>query len=228
MVFQGAMNCLTPVYTVGKQMMETLQQHKEMDRAAADEVIARYLGLVGLPPDIVRRYPHELSGGMKQRVVIAMALFLEPKVVILDEPTTALDVIVQAQILNVIKDLKRRLGLSMIFITHDLATEAEVADRIMVMYAGKVAEIAPNRMVYDTAALPPLHAAPARRHAAPAREGRRAGLHPRSPARPAGPAEGLPVPAPVLRGHGRLRAEEPPLVEIEPGHLVACWRCRNA
>jgi peptide/nickel transport system ATP-binding protein len=148
MVFQGAMNCLTPVYTVGKQMRETLQRHKSMPKAEAMQVITRYLAMVGLAPDIVRRYPHELSGGMKQRVVIAMALFLEPQVVILDEPTTALDVIVQAQIINVIKDLKRKLDLSLIFITHDLATEAEVADRILVMYAGKVVEIASNEQVF--------------------------------------------------------------------------------
>ena len=149
-------------------------------------------------------------------------MFLEPKVVILDEPTTALDVIVQAQILNVIKDLKRRLGLSMIFITHDLATEAEVADRIMVMYAGKVAEIAPNQLVYGQ---PPCHPYTQRLLAAtpaPARESRRAGVHPRSPTRPAGPPEGLPVPAPVLRRHGRLLAGAAPRRDRArpPGRLL--------
>jgi peptide/nickel transport system ATP-binding protein len=227
MVFQGAMNCLTPVYTVGKQMMETLQQHKSMERERAAGIIERYLGLVGLPPDIVRRYPHELSGGMKQRVVIATALFLEPKVVILDEPTTALDVIVQAQILNVIKDLKRRLGLSMIFITHDLATEAEVADRILVMYAGKVAEIAPNHLVYDR---PPCHPYTQRLLAATPR------LHvkvdelafiPGAPPDLLDPPKGCRFQPRCSVAMGAC-AEEPPLVEIEPGHLVACWRCRNA
>jgi peptide/nickel transport system ATP-binding protein len=227
MVFQGAMNCLTPVYTVGKQMLETLQQHKSMDRAASAETITRYLGLVGLPPDIVRRYPHELSGGMKQRVVIAMALFLEPKVVILDEPTTALDVIVQAQILNVIKDLKRRLGLSMIFITHDLATEAEVADRIMVMYAGKVAEIAPNRMVYDR---PPCHPYTQRLLAATPRLHKKVdelAFIPGAPPDLLDPPKGCRF-QPRCSVAMDACAQEPPLVEIEPGHLVACWRCRNA
>jgi peptide/nickel transport system ATP-binding protein len=227
MVFQGAMNCLTPVYTVGKQMMETLQQHKEMDRARVEETITRYLGLVGLPPDIVRRYPHELSGGMKQRVVIAMALFLEPKVVILDEPTTALDVIVQAQILNVIKDLKRRLGVSMIFITHDLATEAEVADRIMVMYAGKVAEIAPNRLVYDRAPCHPytqrLLAATPRLHA----KVDELAFIPGAPPDLLDPPKGCRF-QPRCSVAMDACAQEPPLVEIEPDHLVACWRCRNA
>ncbi|OHD68018.1 MAG: dipeptide/oligopeptide/nickel ABC transporter ATP-binding protein [Spirochaetes bacterium RBG_13_68_11] len=227
MVFQGAMNCLTPVFTVGKQMMETLQQHKEMDRAEAEEIICRYFSLVGLPPDIVRRYPHELSGGMKQRVVIAMALFLEPKVVILDEPTTALDVIVQAQILNVVKDLKRRLGVSMIFITHDLATEAEVADRIMVMYAGKVAEIAPNRLVYDRAPCHPytqrLLAATPRLHA----KVDELAFIPGAPPDLLDPPKGCRF-QPRCSVAMDACAQEPPLIEIEPGHLVACWRCRNA
>lgn len=109
MVFQGAMNCLTPVYTIGKQMLETLQEHRDMDKAQAEELIKEYLGLVGLPPEVMGRYPHELSGGMKQRIVIATALFLKPKLVILDEPTTALDVIVQAQIINLLKKLKEDL-----------------------------------------------------------------------------------------------------------------------
>ncbi len=141
MVFQGAMNCLTPVYTIGKQMLETLQEHRSMEKAQAEELIKEYLNLVGLPPEVMGRYPHELSGGMKQRIVIATALFLKPKVVILDEPTTALDVIVQAQIINLLKKLKKTFDLSFIFITHDLSLEAEVSDRICVMYAGKIAEL---------------------------------------------------------------------------------------
>ncbi|RLL92601.1 peptide ABC transporter ATPase, partial [Mesotoga sp. HF07.pep.5.2.highcov] len=148
MVFQGAMNTLTPVYTIGKQMMETLQEHREMERDEARKRIEKYLNLVGLSGDIVKRYPHELSGGMKQRIAIATALFLEPKVIICDEPTTALDVIVQAQIINLLKDLKEKLDLSFIFITHDLATEAEVSDRIAVMYAGKIVEIGTNQQIY--------------------------------------------------------------------------------
>ncbi|OHD21064.1 MAG: dipeptide/oligopeptide/nickel ABC transporter ATP-binding protein, partial [Spirochaetes bacterium GWB1_59_5] len=132
MVFQGAMNCLTPVYTIGKQMMETLREHRDMDKKQAEELIKEYLGLVGLPPEVMGRYPHEMSGGMKQRIVIATALFLKPKLVILDEPTTALDVIVQAQIINLLKKLKKTFDLSFIFITHDLSLEAEISDRICV------------------------------------------------------------------------------------------------
>jgi len=100
MVFQGAMNCLTPVYTVGKQMMETIQEHRKIEPVEARKRILKYLNLVGLSEEIFKRYPHELSGGMKQRVVIATSLFLEPKIVICDEPTTALDVVIQAQIIK--------------------------------------------------------------------------------------------------------------------------------
>jgi peptide/nickel transport system ATP-binding protein len=228
MVFQGAMNCLTPVFTVGQQMRETIQTHKPMPRAQAEAVIARYLGLVGLPAEVARRYPHELSGGMKQRVVIATALFLEPRVVILDEPTTALDVIVQAQIINVIKTLKREMDLSLIFITHDLATEAEVADRILVMYAGKVAEIAANEQVFDRQ---PCHPYTKRLLAATPR------LHekvselafiPGTPPDLLDPPAGCRFHPRCPEAFDRCAREEPPLVEIEPGHLAACWRCINA
>jgi peptide/nickel transport system ATP-binding protein len=218
------MNSLTPVHTVGAQMRETLQQHKPMPRRGAGELIARSLALVGLPPETARRYPHELSGGMKQRVMIAMALFLQPQVVVLDEPTTALDVIVQAQILNVIKELRERLGLSLVFVTHDLASEAEVADRVLVMYAGRVAEIAPNGVIFGGGARHPytrllLEATPRLHEPA----GTLAFI-------PGAPPDLLDPPAgcrfhprcPVALDHCRL--EEPPLVELGPGHLAACWR----
>src|SRR5690606_33382806 len=105
MIFQGAMNSLTPVYNIKKQMLETLLNHREMEEEQALEIIKKYINYVGLSEDVLKRYPHELSGGMKQRVVIATALFLEPKIVIADEPTTALDVVVQAQIINLLKKL---------------------------------------------------------------------------------------------------------------------------
>ena len=154
MVFQGAMNSLTPVYTIGNQMIETINRHIDIDRAEADKLIEEYLGYVGLHPSVASRYPHELSGGMKQRVVIAAALFLKPKLIILDEPTTALDVIVQAQIINLLKKLKNDFNLSFIFITHDLALEAEISDRVCVMYAGKIAELAGNEDIYTKAKHP--------------------------------------------------------------------------
>ena len=154
MVFQGAMNSLTPVYTIGSQMLETLERHVDMDKTSANKLIEEYLEYVGLHSSIYKRYPHELSGGMKQRVVIAAALFLKPKLIILDEPTTALDVIVQAQIINLLKKLKKDFDLSFIFITHDLALEAEISDRVCVMYGGKIAELASNEDIYTNAKHP--------------------------------------------------------------------------
>lgn len=149
MIFQGAMNALNPVYTIGYQMMEPFKYHTEISEEDARERIARQLELVGLDPEITSRYPHELSGGMKQRVMIAMSLLLHPDLVIADEPTTALDVIVQAQIINLLKKLKKELVLSLIFITHDLSILAEISDRIAVMYAGKMVEIGDSKRIYE-------------------------------------------------------------------------------
>ncbi|WP_295155440.1 ABC transporter ATP-binding protein [uncultured Brachyspira sp.] len=154
MVFQGAMNSLTPVYTIEDQMIETINRHTVMKKTDAYQLIEEYLEYVGLHSSVAKRYPHELSGGMKQRVVIAAALFLKPKLIILDEPTTALDVIVQAQIINLLKKLKRDFDLSFIFITHDLALEAEISDRVCVMYGGKIYEIASNEGIYKNAKHP--------------------------------------------------------------------------
>ncbi len=154
MVFQGAMNSLTPVYTIEKQMIETINRHIDMSKSDAVKLIEEYLGYVGLHADVAKRYPHELSGGMKQRVVIATALFLKPKLIILDEPTTALDVIVQAQIINLLKKLKKDFDLSFIFITHDLALEAEISDKVCVMYGGKILELASNEDIYKNAKHP--------------------------------------------------------------------------
>lgn len=224
MVFQGAMNSLTPVYTVGRQMSQTLQHHRRTTRAEARRIIERYLELVGLAPEVINRYPHELSGGMKQRVVIATALFLEPRVVVLDEPTTALDVIVQAQILNTVKELKRRLDLSLIFITHDLATEADVADRILVMYAGRAVETASNEVIFGGGACHPytrmlLEATPRLRE----KVNELAFI-------PGNPPDLL-VPPSGCRFRPRCPfafdrcTDDPALREVAPGHFAACWRC---
>ena len=228
MVFQGAMNTLTPVYTIGKQMMETLQEHREMEREEARKRIEKYLNLVGLSGDIVKRYPHELSGGMKQRIAIATALFLEPKVIICDEPTTALDVIVQAQIINLLKDLKEKLDLSFIFITHDLATEAEVSDRIAVMYAGKIVEIGTNQQIYGEQG--PCHpytrnllAATPRLHA----KVNELSFIPGAPPDLLEPPSGCRFHPRCTLAMDKCKEEEPPLIEIEDEHMVACWRCEK-
>lgn len=149
MVFQGAMTSLTPVITIKNIMLETYYIHMGKNRKKAMETIAKYIKEVGLTEDILNRYPHQLSGGQKQRIVIAMALYLEAKVIIFDEPTTALDVVVQAQIINLIKTLKKELNISFIFITHDLGVVSEIADRICVMYGGEIVEIGTNKDIYS-------------------------------------------------------------------------------
>jgi peptide/nickel transport system ATP-binding protein/oligopeptide transport system ATP-binding protein len=143
MVFQDPMTSFNPVYRIGKQIVEAIRAHQgDVDKAAARQRVVELFESVGIP-DAERRidsYPHEFSGGMRQRAMIAMALALEPEVLIADEPTTALDVTIQAQILRLLEDLNRERGLATILITHDLGVVAEVADRVLVMYAGKVVE----------------------------------------------------------------------------------------
>jgi peptide/nickel transport system ATP-binding protein/oligopeptide transport system ATP-binding protein len=150
MVFQDPMTSLNPVFTVGYQLMEPLRKHMGMDKRAAANRAVELLELVGIP-DARRRlgdYPHQFSGGMRQRVMIAIALACDPKVLIADEPTTALDVTIQAQILELIKDLRQKLGMAIVWITHDLGVIAGIADRVMVMYGGQVVEQAPVRELF--------------------------------------------------------------------------------
>lgn len=146
MVFQGAMNSLDPVYTIRQQLMDILKQHHFKENY--DETIASALQSVSLNEDVLKKYPHELSGGMKQRVVIAMALLLKPKLVIADEPTTALDVLVQSQILNLFKDLKKQ-GVSFMLISHDLSTISEVCERIGIMYGGRMVEFGTSSEIFQ-------------------------------------------------------------------------------
>ena len=145
MVFQGAMNSLDPVFTIKEQFVEILKQHN-FD-GDAKQVISDAIHSVSLDESILKKYPHELSGGMKQRVVIAMALLLKPKFVIADEPTTALDVLIQAQIVNLLKNLKKD-GMSFMLITHDLAVLSEIADKIGIMYGGHMVEFGSSEEIY--------------------------------------------------------------------------------
>lgn len=145
MVFQGAMNSLDPVFTIEEQFVEVLKQHRY--DGDYKQKISEIVKSVGLTQDVLKKYPHELSGGMKQRIVIAMALLLKPKFVIADEPTTALDVLVQAQIINLLKKMKKD-GMSIMLITHDLAIISEVAEKIGIMYAGKMIEFGSASEIY--------------------------------------------------------------------------------
>jgi peptide/nickel transport system ATP-binding protein len=153
MVFQSAMNALNPVMRVGDQFVDAMQAHERIDRRRAVRRAGELLELVGIDARRVRAYPHELSGGMRQRVIIAMALSLSPELIIMDEPTTALDVVVQREILQQIEALKRDFGFAVLFITHDLSLLLEFADRIAIMYAGEIVESAPA----DRIGLEPQH-----------------------------------------------------------------------
>ncbi|ASJ08290.1 dipeptide/oligopeptide/nickel ABC transporter ATP-binding protein [Thermococcus siculi] len=222
MIFQGAMNALNPVYTVGHQMIEPLLLHKGMSKEEAIDRAQKYLELVGLDPEIVYRYPHELSGGMKQRVIIATALLLEPEVVIADEPTTALDVVVQAQIINLLKRLKKELGLSMIFITHDLSILAEISDRVAIMYAGKIVEIGDSEKIYYEPAHPytqKLLSAIPRLH----EDIDRLEFIPGQPPNLINPPKGCRFNPRCPYVMQVCKEQEPELKEVDKDHYAACW-----
>jgi len=153
-IFQGAMHSLNPVRRIGDQIAEAILVHNQANEREARVRVGALLEQVGLPPRRIDDYPHELSGGQKQRVMIAMALACNPSLVIADEPTTALDVMVQAQVLKLLKELQHDLGLSMIFITHDLSVLVEVSNRLAIMYAGKIIEDGPADLVFHHAAHP--------------------------------------------------------------------------
>ena len=153
MVFQSAMNALDPVYRVGDQIIEALEQHTSAARQDMVERVSALYKLVNLSPNFIQRYPHEYSGGMKQRAIIAMALACEPDLIIADEPTTALDVIVQDHILRELQKIREELNMSMLYISHDMAVIAEVSDVVAVMYAGKIVEFGAVEEVFTR----PIH-----------------------------------------------------------------------
>jgi peptide/nickel transport system ATP-binding protein len=221
-VFQASMNALNPVLRVRDQMIEPLVLHLGLSKAEAVKTAEEALRSVGLASDVLMRYPFELSGGMKQRVVIAMAIMTRPKLVILDEPTSALDVITQANMMNLLKELKAKFNLSYILITHDIALASEIADKIGVMYAGKLVEIAPAEVFFRK----PKHPYSQKLLAAvPTLRGEKAIEY------IPGDVPSLITPPPGCRFHprcpyairGKCEKEEPPLKEVRRGHYVACW-----
>ncbi len=222
MVFQGAMNALNPVYTIGDQIAEVLMLHKHMTKEEAMKEVYKLLEMVGIDPKRAKSYPHELSGGMKQRVVIAMALALRPPLVIADEPTTALDVVVQAQIMNLLKRLQREHQMSIILITHDLSLIAEMAEKVAIMYAGKIVEYGTAEQVF----LNPQH--PYTRGLLASIPRLTGDIH-KLEFIPGVPPD-LSNPPPGCRFAPRCKfkfepcdKEEPPVIEVEPGHYVSCW-----
>ncbi len=154
MVFQSAMNALNPVLSIGEQLTDAVHAHRQVTKAEAEGMAVAMLELVDINADRLRSYPHQLSGGMRQRVMIAMALILHPDLLIMDEPTTALDVVVQRSILEKIEELQTKLGFSVIFITHDLSLLVEISDALAIMYAGKIVECGPARELFSSPSHP--------------------------------------------------------------------------
>jgi peptide/nickel transport system ATP-binding protein len=228
LVFQSAMNVLNPVMRVGDQFVDMFKAHGRVRKSEALARAGDLLELVGIDRKRLRSYPHELSGGMRQRVVIAMALALEPELIVMDEPTTALDVVVQREILQELEELKQRLGFAVLFITHDLSLLVEFSDRIAIMYAGEIIESAASEVLFRHA----LH---------PYTNGLMSSFPPLTG--PIVPLTGIPGSPPDLAEppsgcrfhprcpqctgvdsnlHRRQTTERPVLREIEPGHEVAC------
>jgi len=229
MVFQEPMTSLNPVLTIGLQLSETLIQHLDMDPEAANARAVELMGMVGIsdPQRRLDQYPHHLSGGMRQRVMIAMALACEPKLIIADEPTTALDVTIQAQILELMKELTKRMGVALIIITHNLGVVARYADRVNVMYAGKIIEKGTAQQIYHNPTHPYtlalLRSVP--RMDQPRKE-------------KLDPVDGQPPDLTQLDDGCAFRSrcryvvdrcnnEIPPLEDIGDGQLTACWHKGN-
>ncbi|MCY4107988.1 MAG: ABC transporter ATP-binding protein [Chloroflexi bacterium] len=221
MIFQAAMNSLNPVYKVGEQIIEALEAHLESAREESIERVRRLYDVVSLDPGLIVRYPHEYSGGMRQRAIIAMALACEPDLIIADEPTTALDVIVQDHILREMRSIQAELDMSMIYISHDMAVIAEVSDVVGVMYAGKIVELGSTADVFQS----PIH--PYTRSlmsAFPSVTGKKRDL-----ATLTGEPPNLLDPPTGCRFHPRCpyatdecRSQEPPAVR-RGNHWAACW-----
>jgi oligopeptide/dipeptide ABC transporter ATP-binding protein len=225
MIFQEPMTSLNPVHTIGEQIIECVRAHTPMTHDLARKRAIEMLDLVRIPSAASRvdDYPHHLSGGMRQRVMIAMALSCDPALLIADEPTTALDVTIQAQILDLLRDLQQRLGMAILIITHDLGVIAEIADEVVVMYAGKIVETAPVRALFGD----PQH---------PYTIGL-LGSIPRLDVdrKRLSTIEGT-VPSPTNQPQGcrfsprcpfadtRCREQPPPLTQLGPAHFAACWK----
>ena len=223
MVFQDPMASLTPYITVGKQIAEVVQLHRNLSRAAAHDEVVRLLGMVGIADgrDRFDAYPHEFSGGMRQRVMIAMALACDPAVLIADEPTSSLDVTIQAQILDLIATLRAKVGTAVLLISHDMGVVAGLTDRVAVMYAGRIVEEAPTAQLYAN----PQH--PYTRgllRAGPGRDRRgRVERIPGRPPRPLAVPGGCPFRPRCGLAHEPCAGAYPPSVQLTDGHHAACW-----
>jgi peptide/nickel transport system ATP-binding protein len=220
-IMQGSMNVLNPVRRVRQTFIDFAARHIDRPRAEFLDIVARHLLRLRLEPAVLDAYPHELSGGMRQRVTIALATVCRPDFIIADEPTTALDVVVQKDVLKMIREVQHEIGSSMIFVTHDLTVHANVTDRLGIMYAGRLVEEAPTAAIFEK----PLHPYTAHLIASLPRIG---DTRPREPL--AGAPPSLADPPPGCRFHPRCplvmdicRRENPALTTLAPGHRVACF-----
>jgi len=221
LVSQAAMGALNPVYTIGSQIVEAIRLHKDLSKKEAWNLTEKLLTQVKVDPVRAKSYPHELSGGMRQRAMIAMALACDPEIVIADEMTTALDVVTQAQILKLLIDLQKRLNLSLIYISHELSVLGQACDKIIIMYAGKIVEMGPTATIFTT----PKHPYTQKLL------GSLMDIHdecvipesiPGKPPNLLNPPAGCRFSPRCTTGQASCENDEPPLVEVEPGHFVAC------
>lgn len=224
MVFQSAMNALNPVLSVEDQLVDAVLAHRAIPKREAREMAVRMLELVDINADRLSSYPHQLSGGMRQRIMIAMALLLKPDLLIMDEPTTALDVVVQRSILQKIQELRLKLGFSVIFITHDLSLLVEISDSLAIMYAGRICEYGPSRELYTSPSHPYTKGLMSSFPTLTGPIARMGGIE--------GQAPGLINPPPGCRFAPRCgfavdacAVKEPELVATSPGRLCACRLC---
>lgn len=222
MIRQSAMNALNPVQRISDQIIEAIRNHRSVSKSEARERVRELFELVGLNPERIEEYPHQFSGGMKQRAYIAMALALDPDVLIADEPTTALDVIVQDQILKRIKELQEELDISMILITHDISVIAETSDRLGVMYAGKLMEYGELRPIFREPYNPYTLGL---QNAFPSVSGKKQNLIsiPGTPPDPGSPPSGCRFVSRCPFATEKCRTDHPPLEEVQPDHYSACF-----
>ncbi len=223
MVFQSAMNAWDPVYRVGDQIIEAIQRHEpDVQQSQAKERVAELFTLVGIDPQMMERYPHEFSGGMRQRAIIAMALVCSPSLIIADEPTTALDVIVQDQVLRELRRVQNALNMSMIYISHDVAVIAEVSEKIGVMYAGRLVELAQTREIF----VRPCHPYTAALMSAfPSIKGPKTRLEGLSGEPPdlLSPPSGCRFHPRCARALEQCQREQPAMSYSGPEHIFYCW-----